>query len=86
MQRYKRAIWVKTTSVAVMVFFLKSIISKVLDHNDVQSSLSTIMKHLDNGIWKTPYTEDFTNIGVKPATRHLNYYCMLLFLSDKPSF
>ena len=37
------------------VFFLESIIPKVLDHNDIQSSLSTIMKHLDNGIWKTPY-------------------------------
>ena len=42
---------VKTTSVAVMVFFLESIISKVvLDHNDDQSSLSTITKYLDNGI------------------------------------
>ena len=30
--------------------FLESIIPKVLDHNDVQSSLSTITKHLDNGI------------------------------------
>ena len=36
-------------------FFLKSIIPKVLDHNDVESSGSTITKHLDNGIWKTPY-------------------------------
>ena len=34
-----------------MVFFFKSIIPKALDHNDVQSSLSTITKHLDNGIW-----------------------------------
>ena len=32
-------------------FFFKSIIPKALDHNDVQSSLSTITKHLDNGIW-----------------------------------
>ena len=35
-------------------FFFESIISKVLDHSDVQSSLSIITKHLDNSIWKTP--------------------------------
>ena len=26
------------------------------------------------------------NIGVEPAKRHLTYYCMLLFLSNKPNF
>ena len=26
------------------------------------------------------------NIGAEHATRHLTYYCMLLFLSNKPSF
>ena len=26
------------------------------------------------------------NVSVEPATRHLTYYCMLLFLSNKPSF
>ena len=26
------------------------------------------------------------NIGVEPATRHWTYYCMLVFLSNKPSF
>ena len=35
-------------------------------------------------------TEDLTDMDqhmfVEPATRHLNYHCMLLFLSDKPSF
>ena len=36
-----------------------------------------------------PTIEDITdmvNIGVKPAPRRLTYYCMLLFLSNKPSF
>ena len=33
------------------VFFFESIIPKVLDHSYVQSSLSTIPWHLDNGIW-----------------------------------
>ena len=42
--------WVKTISVAVMFFFFESIIPKRLDHNDVQSSLATITKHLENGI------------------------------------
>ena len=37
------------------VSFFEIIIPKVLDHNDVQSSLSTITNHLDNGIWKAPY-------------------------------
>ena len=31
-------------------------------------------------------TEYFMDIGVKLAPRHLTYYCMLLFLSNKPSF
>ena len=31
-------------------------------------------------------TEDFTDIGVKPAPRQLTYYCMLFFFSNKPSF
>ena len=31
-------------------------------------------------------TEYFMDIGVKLASRHLTYYCMFLFLSNKPSF
>ena len=30
--------------------------------------------------------EEFTDMGVKPAPRHLTYHCMLLILSNKPSF
>ena len=30
--------------------------------------------------------EDFTDMSVKPAPRHLTYHCMLFFLSNKPSF
>ena len=70
------------------VFFFKSNIPKVLDHNDVQSSLSTIMKHLDwqRHLKRHLTTEDFMDTGVKPAPIHSTYYCMLLFLSNKPSF
>ena len=31
-------------------------------------------------------TEYFMDIGVKLAPRHLTYYCVLLFLSNKPCF
>ena len=30
--------------------------------------------------------EDCTGTGVEPAPRHLSHYCMLLILSNKPSF
>ena len=31
-------------------------------------------------------TEYFADTGVELEARHLTYYCMLLFLSNKPSF
>ena len=40
-------------------FFFNSVISKVIDHSYVQSSFSTITRHLDNGNWKTPYSGRF---------------------------
>ena len=71
----------KTTSVAVMVFF-----SKVFDHSCVQSSLSTITRHpLTIAFERHLATEGFTDIGIKSAPRHLTYYCMLLFLSSSTS-
>ena len=42
--------WMGTTSVAVVVIFFEGAIPKVLDHNYVQSSFSTITGHLDKGI------------------------------------
>ena len=59
-------------------FFLESIIPKVLDHNDVQSSLSTITKHLDNGMWKTPYNWRFYENGCQACTKTFN---LLLYAS-----
>ena len=67
----------------------ESVIPQVLDHSYVQSSFSTITRHLDNGIWKTLQLKilpTWTNVGVEPAPRHLTYCSMLLFLSNKPSF
>ena len=77
----------KVTSVAVMViFFFESVIPKVFDHNYVQSTLSTTTRTLTTAFERHLTIEDFTDMGVKPAPRHLTYYCMLLFLSNKPSF
>ena len=50
--------------------FLERAIPQVLNHNYVESSFSTITRHLDNGISRTPAPiEDFTNMdqGVEPA-------------------
>ena len=74
----------KTTSVVVM-FFSESIIPKVLDHSYVQSSLSTFTSNLTTAFERHLTTEYFMDIGVDLAPRHLAYYSMLLFLSNKPS-
>ena len=76
----------KTTSVTVMFFFSKvsfrmyliTAIFKVL-YDQLRGTLTTVFeRHLT--------IDDFTDIGVKPAPRHLTYYSMLLFLSNKPDF
>ena len=41
----------------------ESVIPQVLDHSYVQSSFSTITRHLDNGIWKTPSSWRFYRHG-----------------------
>ena len=51
------------------MFFFESIIPKVLDHSDVQSSLSTITKHLTAAFERHLTTEDFMDISVKPTPR-----------------
>ena len=54
------------------VFFPESIILKVLDHSYVQSSLSTIMRQLDNSIWKTPYNWIFYGHWCQAGTKTFN--------------
>ena len=69
-----------------MVFFSKVSFQKYLMttmfkvlYQQLRSTLTTTFeRHLT--------TEDFMDIGAKPALRHLTYYCMLFFLSNKPSF
>ena len=75
-KRYKRAIGLKPPS--LLCFFFESIIPKVLDHNDNQNSLSTITKHLDNSIWKTPYNWRFYGHRCQTCTKILN---LLLYAS-----
>ena len=56
--------------------------------------ITTMFKVLYQQFWSTLTaaferhltTEDFMDIRVKPAPTHLTYYCMLLFISNKPSF
>ena len=75
----------KTTAVVVMFFspkvfekYLMTAMFKVL-YQQLRGNLTTaFVRHL--------ITEYFMDIGVKLAPRHLTYYCMLLFLSNKPSF
>ena len=68
--------WMKTTSVAA--FFFESIIPKILDDNYLQSSLSTITRHLGNGIWKTPYNWTFYGHWRQSCTKTFN---LLLYAS-----
>ena len=78
----------KTTSVAAMVFFLP----KVSFRKYLIAAMFIVLYQQLRGTLKTAFkrhltTEDFTDIGVKPAPRNLIYYSMLLlFLSNKASF
>ena len=52
-----------TISVAVMVIISKVLSWKLLDFSHVQSSFSTIARHIDNGIWKILYSWGFYGHG-----------------------
>ena len=52
--------------------FSESIIPKVLDHNYVQYSLSTITRQLDNSIWKTLYSWIFYWHRCRACTKTFN--------------
>ena len=70
--------WMKMTSVALMVFFFESVIPKVLDHSYLQSSLLTITRHLDNGIWSTPYNWRLYRHGCQACTKTFNFVIVSL--------
>ena len=77
--------WMKTTSVVVMFFpkvsFRKYLITTMFNilYQQLRGNLTTAFeRHFT--------AEYFIDIGVELAPKHLTYYCMLLFLSNKPSF
>ena len=45
-----------------MVIISKVLVWKVLDISYIKSSFSTITRHIDNGFWETPYSEDFADM------------------------
>ena len=66
-------------------FFFESVIPKVLDRSYVQSSLSAVTRHLTTTFERHLTIEDFTDMD-QHGSRHLTYYCILLFLPNKPTF
>ena len=53
----------KTIFITVMVIILKVPFWKLLDISYVKISYSTITRHINNGIWKTPYSWRFYGHG-----------------------
>ena len=76
----------KTTSVVVMFFFPEVSFRKYLITALFQVLFQQLRGNLTTAFERHLITEYFVDIGVKLAPRHLTYYCMLLFLSNKPSF
>ena len=77
----------KMTSVVVMVDFF----SEVSFQNYLIIAMFNVLYQQLQGTltvaFETHLTiEDFTGMGVKFEPRHLTFYCMLLILSNKPSF
>ena len=60
----------RTTSVAV--------IPKLLDHSYIQSSFPTIMRRLDNSIWKTPYNWRFYGFGSTQVSSLHQYIWLII--------
>ena len=78
--------WMKTISVVVMFFFPKVSFRKYLITAMFKVLYQQLRGNLTTAFERHLTTEYFMNIGVELAPRHLTYYCMLLFLSNKPSF
>ena len=67
--------WVKTTSLAVMFLFFESTISKVLGCSKMFTTMFKVLYQqlrstLTAAFERHLTTEDFIDIGVKPAPRH----------------
>ena len=81
-KRHKRTTECKRLP-SLLFFFFESITRKVLDHSYVQSSLSTITRHLGSGIWKTPYNWIFYGHRCQGCTKIFNsLLCVSLSLKQ----
>ena len=63
-------------------FFFVRVIPNVLDHSYVHDALW--QRHLKDSL-QLNILRTWNNTGVESVPRYLTYYCMLLFLSNKPS-
>ena len=55
--------WLRINSVTVMVIISKVLFWKLLGFSYIQTSSSTITRHIDNGIWKILYSWRFYGHG-----------------------
>ena len=62
-KKEKKNTWMRTISVTVMVIISKVPFRKLLNISLVRSSFSAFTRHIDNGIWKTPYSWIFYGHG-----------------------
>ena len=81
--------WIKTTFVTVIVFFFFFL--KMLFRKYLITAIFGVLSQQLRGTLATAFErhltiEDFTDMDVKPAPRHLTYYCMLLIFSNMPKF
>ena len=62
-KKEKKNTWMRTISVTVMVIISKVPFRKLLNISLVRSSFSAFTRHIDNGIWKAPYSWIFYGHG-----------------------
>ena len=62
-KKEKKNTWMRTISITVMVIISKVPFRKLLNISLVRSSFSAFTRHIDNGIWKTPYSWIFYGHG-----------------------
>ena len=74
----------KTTSVAVMFFFFSKLSFRVYLITTMYNALyQQLQDTLIRAFERHLTTEDFTNIVVKPAQRHLTCYCMYVLCMSR---
>ena len=80
--------WMGTSFDAALVNFFRRCYTASTSSQPCWKFSLNNYEHLGKGIWKAPYNWRYYGRGssVQPATRHLNFYFMLLFLSNKLNF